>query len=84
MRTALAPRDVIRRLRVLQSNAPGAFRFTRKWVPVGLWSAADTASLREAVTRLRDRIAPGEAVARHRRAADAGMSVGPGDHRSGR
>jgi tRNA(Ser,Leu) C12 N-acetylase TAN1 len=60
VRTTLVPRDVIRRLRILQSNAPGAFRFTRKWVPVDLWSAADTASLREAVTRLRDRIAPGE------------------------
>jgi tRNA(Ser,Leu) C12 N-acetylase TAN1 len=60
VRTTLDPRGVIRRLRLLQSSAPGAFRFTYKWVPVDLWSASDVASLRGAVTRLRDRIAPGE------------------------
>ena len=60
VRTTLDPRGVIRRLRLLQSTAPGAFRFTYKWVPVDLWSASDVASLREAVTRLRERIAPGE------------------------
>jgi hypothetical protein len=53
-------RREIAALRALQSSAPGAFRFTYKWVPVDLWSAPDVASLREAVTCLRDRIAPGE------------------------
>jgi tRNA(Ser,Leu) C12 N-acetylase TAN1 len=60
VRTTLDPRETIRRLRVLQSSVPGVFRFTYKWVPVDLWSAPDVASLREAVTCLRDRIAPGE------------------------
>ena len=60
VRSTLDPREVIRRLRALQSSAPGAFRFTYKWVPVDLWSAPDVASLREAVRCLRDRIAPGE------------------------
>jgi hypothetical protein len=36
VRTTLDPRDVIRRLRVLQSNAPSPFRFIRKLVPVDL------------------------------------------------
>jgi tRNA(Ser,Leu) C12 N-acetylase TAN1 len=60
VRTNLDPREAIRRLRALRSSAPGAFRFTYKWVPVDLWSAHDVASLREAVTRLRHRIAPRE------------------------
>ncbi len=60
VRTALDPREVIRRLRAVHQDAPGVFRYTFKWVPVDVWSAPDTESLRQAVTRLRDRIAPGE------------------------
>ena len=60
VRTALDPRDVIRRLRAVHQDAPGAFRYTFKWVPVDLWSPPDVESLRQAVTRLRDRIAPHE------------------------
>lgn len=60
VRTRLDSRDVIRRLRALNEVAPGAFRYTVKWVPVDLWSAPDLDSLRGAVARLRDRIAPGE------------------------
>ena len=44
----------------MHEAAPGAFRYTYKWVPVDVWTAPDMASLREAATRLRERIAPGE------------------------
>ena len=60
VRTSLDPRDVIRGLRALHQDSPGVFRCTYKWVPVDLWSAPDLESLRQAVARLRDRIAPGE------------------------
>jgi tRNA(Ser,Leu) C12 N-acetylase TAN1 len=60
VRTALDPREVIRRLRGVHEVAPGVFRYTYKWVPVDLWTAPDVESLRQAVARLRDRIAPGE------------------------
>lgn len=60
VRTALDPREVIRRLRGVHETAPGVFRYTYQWVPVDLWTAPDVPSLRQAVTRLRDRIAPGE------------------------
>jgi len=60
VRTTLDPREVIHRLRAVHQDAPGAFRYTYKWVPVDLWSAPDLASVRAAVTRLRERIAPGE------------------------
>jgi tRNA(Ser,Leu) C12 N-acetylase TAN1 len=58
--TALDPREAIRRLRGVHEAAPGAFRYTYKWVPVDVWTASDIAALRAAVTQLRDRIAPGE------------------------
>jgi tRNA(Ser,Leu) C12 N-acetylase TAN1 len=72
VRTTLDPRAAIQRLRELHHSAPGAFRYTYKWVPVDLWSAPDLASVRQAVTRLRDRIAPGERwrVTVERRAAE--------------
>jgi tRNA(Ser,Leu) C12 N-acetylase TAN1 len=60
VRTALDPREAIHRLRGLHRDAPGAFRYTYKWVPVDLWSAPDLASVREAVARLSERIGPGE------------------------
>jgi tRNA(Ser,Leu) C12 N-acetylase TAN1 len=60
VRTALDPRQAIRRLRDVHHDAPGAFRYTFKWVPVDLWSPTDRESLRQAVAGLRDRIAPGE------------------------
>ena len=60
VRTALEPREVIRRLRAGHGGPPARFRYTFKWVPVDLWSASDVASLRLAVTRLRDRIEPGD------------------------
>ena len=60
VRTALDPREVIRRLRAGHGGTPARFRYTFKWVPVDLWSAPDVGSLREAVIRLRDRIEPGE------------------------
>lgn len=60
VRTALDPREVIRRLRAGHGGAPDRFRSTFKWVPVDLWSALDVGSLRQAVTRLRDRIGSGE------------------------
>ena len=58
--TALDPREAIRRLRGVHQAAPGAFRHTLKWVPIDMWSAPDVASLRQAVTGLRDRIASNE------------------------
>jgi tRNA acetyltransferase TAN1 len=58
--TALDPREAIRRLRGMHQDAPRAFRYTFKWVPIDVWSAPDVASLRQAVTRLRDRIASDE------------------------
>ena len=60
VRTALDPREVIRRLHALHEGAPGRFRYTFKWVPVDLWTTPDVPSLRQAVTELRDRIAPGQ------------------------
>jgi tRNA(Ser,Leu) C12 N-acetylase TAN1 len=60
VRTALDARQAIRRLRDVHELTPGAFRYTYKWVPVDLWTAPDVASLRQAVTQLRERIAPGE------------------------
>ena len=60
VRTALDPREAIRRLRGVHETAPSVFRYTYKWVPVDLWTAPDVPSLRQAVTQLRDRIAPGE------------------------
>ena len=60
VRTALDPREAIRRLRGVHQAAPGVFRYTYKWVPVDRWSGPDLASLGQAVIRLRDRIAPGE------------------------
>jgi tRNA(Ser,Leu) C12 N-acetylase TAN1 len=60
VRTALDPREAIRRLRDVHAVTPGAFQYTYKWVPVDLWSAPDVTSLRQVVTGLRDRIAPGE------------------------
>ena len=60
VRTALNPREAIHWLRAVHRDAPGAFRYTFKWVPVDLWSPPDRESLRQAVARLRDRIAPGE------------------------
>jgi tRNA(Ser,Leu) C12 N-acetylase TAN1 len=58
--TALDPRGAIRSLRDFHEVTPGAFRYTYKWVPVDVWTAPDVASLREAVSQLRDRIEPGE------------------------
>jgi tRNA acetyltransferase TAN1 len=60
VRTALDAREVIRRLHAMHDEAPGRFRYTFKWVPVDLWTTPDVPSLRQAVTRLRERIAPGE------------------------
>lgn len=59
-RTRLDPREAIHGLRALHHDAPAAFRYTFKWVPVDLWTAPDAESLRQAVVRLRDRIRPGE------------------------
>jgi tRNA(Ser,Leu) C12 N-acetylase TAN1 len=60
VRTSLDPRDVVRRLRALHHAAPGAFRYTARWLPVDLWAAPDTESLRQVVAGLRERIGPGE------------------------
>jgi tRNA acetyltransferase TAN1 len=60
VRTTLDPRDVIRRLRETHDRAPHAFRYTYKWVPVDTWTAPDLPSLRQELTRLRDRIGPTE------------------------
>jgi|GEM_PF-581792 len=60
VRTRLDPREVIRGLRALAKTRPDVFRYTYKWVPVDAWSAPDLDSLRDAVTRMRERIAPGE------------------------
>jgi tRNA(Ser,Leu) C12 N-acetylase TAN1 len=58
--TCLDPRAVVRALRALHKEAPDAFRYTLRWTPVDLWCGPDLESLRQAVTGLRARIAPGE------------------------
>ena len=74
VRTSLDPRMVIRGLRAAHQSTPEVFRCTFKWVPVDLWSAADLEALRQAVTRLRDRIAPDE---RWRLTIERRADVGP-------
>jgi tRNA(Ser,Leu) C12 N-acetylase TAN1 len=60
VRTTLDPRVSIRAVRALHHESPAAFRYTRRWVPIDIWSGADLESLRRAVTELRPRIAAGE------------------------
>jgi protein-L-isoaspartate(D-aspartate) O-methyltransferase len=60
VRVALDPREVVRRLRGLCERRPGAFRYTRRWVPVDCWTRPELAAMREAITRLRRRIGPDE------------------------
>jgi tRNA acetyltransferase TAN1 len=74
VRTSLDPRAVIHGLRAMHERTPEVFRCTFKWVPVDLWSAADLDALRQAVTRLRDRIAPDE---RWRLTIERRTDVGP-------
>jgi tRNA(Ser,Leu) C12 N-acetylase TAN1 len=60
VRTSLDAREAIRRLQALHRDAPAAFRYTSRWLPVDAWTAAEPESLRPVVAALRDRIRPGE------------------------
>jgi tRNA(Ser,Leu) C12 N-acetylase TAN1 len=56
VRTSLAPRWVVRELDKTYRQSPQAFRYTLKWVPVDAWTPPDLDSMKQAVSRLGDRI----------------------------
>jgi tRNA acetyltransferase TAN1 len=58
VRTSLDARQVIARLRTLHAADPLTFQHTCTWVPIDLWTTSEIDAMREAVLRLRDRIAP--------------------------
>lgn len=60
VRTTLEPHGVVRDLRALCRQDPGALRHTSRWVPIDRWTAPDLESMKQAVTALRGRIAPEE------------------------
>jgi hypothetical protein len=60
VRTSLDPRQVVRELQKTCRQSPHVFRYTLKWVPVDEWAPADLESMKQAVGRLRDRIATSE------------------------
>jgi tRNA(Ser,Leu) C12 N-acetylase TAN1 len=58
VKTGLAPRDVIRRLRALQERDPLRVHYTCKWLPVDAWGSSDVEAMKDAIRGLRDRIEP--------------------------
>lgn len=60
VRVVTDPREVVARLRALGEREPQAFRFTRRWVPVDVWTRPELPAMKEAVARLRSRIGPDE------------------------
>lgn len=60
IKTRLDSREVIKMLQSLFLKDPLIFQFTLKWVPSDFWTHSDMNSMKETISKIRDKILSGE------------------------